>query len=133
MSPSRKRPAVEQLRSSFDVSERRACEVVSQPRSSQRYHSKVRDDEPRLVSRMLKLVRRFPRYGSRFITAKLRQEDWPVNAKRVYRLWRREGLKVPRKKRKKRRLGTSVNACHRRKSEHKNDVWCWEARAAADR
>ena len=126
MSPSRKRIAVEQLRSSFDVSERRACDVVGQPRSSQRYQAKIRDDEPRLVSQMLGLVRRFPRYGYRFITAKLRQEGWQVNAKRIYRLWRREGLKVPRKKRKKRRLGTSVNACHRRKAEHKNDVWCWD-------
>ena len=126
MSPSRKRIAVEQLRSSFDVSERRACDVVGQSRSSQRYQAKVRDDEPRLVSQMLDLVRRFPRYGYRFITAKLRQEGWQVNAKRIYRLWRREGLKVPRKKRKKRRLGTSVNGCHRRKAEQKNDVWCWD-------
>ncbi len=126
MSPSRKRIAVEQLRKVCDVSERRACDVVGQPRSSQRYRAKVRDDEPRLVSRMLELVRRFPRYGYRFITAKLRQEDWEVNAKRIYRLWRREGLKVPRKKRKKRRLGTSANSCHRRKAEHKNDVWCWD-------
>ena len=126
MSPSRKRTAVEQLQSSFSVSERRACNVVDQPRSSQRYQAKVRDDEAKLVSRMLELVRRYPRYGYRFITAKLRQEGWQVNAKRVYRLWRREGLKVPKKKRKKRRLGTSANGCHRRKSEHSNDVWCWD-------
>lgn len=126
MSPSRKRTAVDELRSSFAVSERRACDVVDQPRSSQRYQASVRDDEPRLLARMLELVRRYPRYGYRFITAKLRQEGWPVNAKRIYRLWRREGLKVPRKKRKKRRLGTSVNGCHRRRAEQKNDVWCWD-------
>ena len=126
MSPSRKRIAVDELQSSYEVSERRACEVVGQPRSSQRYQAKVREDEPRLVARMLELVRRFPRYGYRRITAKLRQEGWPVNAKRIYRLWRREGLKVPRKKRKKRRLGSSVNGCHRRKSERKNDVWAWD-------
>jgi len=58
------------------------------------------------VSRMLELSRRYPRYVYRMITAKLRQEGWRVNAKRVYRLWRREGLKVPQKKRKKRRLGS---------------------------
>jgi putative transposase len=126
VSPSRKRIAAETLREEFSVSERRACEVVDQPRSSQRYEAKVRDDEPRLVTRILELVRRYPRYGYRFITAKLRQENWGVNAKRVYRLWRREGLKVPRKKRKKRRLGSSVNGCHRRKSECKNDVWAWD-------
>ncbi len=126
MSPSRERTAVQELQSSFTVSERRACEVIEQPRSSQRYEVQVREDEPRLVSRMLELVRRHPRYGYRFITAKLRQEGWSVNAKRVYRLWRREGLTVPKKKRKKRRLGTSKNGCHRRKAEHSNDVWCWD-------
>src|SRR6185295_8833313 len=67
-----------------------------------------------------------PRYGYRFITAKLRQEGWRVNRKRVYRLWRREGLKVPKKKRKKRRLGTSENACHRQRALHKDHVWCWD-------
>jgi putative transposase len=100
--------------------------VVEQPRSSQRYEVKVRDDEPRLLLRILELVRRYPRYGYRFITAKLRQEGWDVNAKRVYRLWRREGLKVQHKKRKKRRLGTSENGCHRRKAECMNDVWAWD-------
>lgn len=75
---------------------------------------------------MLDLVRRFPRYGYRFITAKLQQEGWQVNAKRVYRLWRREELKVPRKKRKKLRLGSSANGCSRRRAEQINDVWCWD-------
>ena len=126
MSPSRKRVAVEELQGSFDVSERRACQVVCQPRSSQRYRRQVRDDEPRLAKRMLHLVRRHPRYGYRFITAKLRQEGWEVNAKRVYRLWRREGLKVPRKPRKRRRLGISANGCVRRAAEHRNDVWAWD-------
>ena len=60
------------------------------------------------------------------VAAKLRQEGWRVNAKRVYRLWRREGLKVPRKKRKKRRLGSSKNACIRRRATGMNDVWCWD-------
>ncbi len=114
------------LQNWFAVSERRACRVVDQPRSSQRYEAKVRDDEPRLVARMLKLVRQFPRYGYRFITAKLRQEGFAVNAKRVYRLWRREGLKVSQKKRKKRRLGTSENGCPRRKAERMNDLWAWD-------
>jgi transposase InsO family protein len=75
---------------------------------------------------MLELARQYPRYGYRFITAKLRQEGWTVNPKRIYRLWRREGLKVPKKKRKKRRLGTSANGCQRRKALWRNDVWCWD-------
>jgi putative transposase len=118
--------AVEQLQETFDVSQRRACKVMDQPRSSQRYEVKVRDDEAALVKRMLELAREHPRYGYRFITAKLRQEGWEVNRKRVYRLWRREGLKVPQKKRKKRRLGTSENACSRRRAEHMNHVWTWD-------
>lgn len=99
---------------------------MDQPRSSQRYQEKVRDDEPSLLKRIFELVRRFPRYGYRFITAKLRQEGWQVNAKRVYRLWRRENLKVPKKKRKRRRLGSSDNGCVRRRAETVNDVWCWD-------
>jgi transposase InsO family protein len=100
--------------------------VLDQSRASQRYHVKVRDDEPRLVASILELVRKHPRYGYRMITAKLRQEGWHVNPKRVYRLWHQEGLKVPQKKRKRRRLGTSGNACHRRRAEHKDHVWCWD-------
>ena len=114
------------LQEAFTVSERRACQVLDQPRASQRYQAKPRDDEAALVKRIMELVRVHPRYGYRFITAKLRQEGWQVNAKRVYRLWRREGLKVPRKKRKRRRLGTSENACHRRRAAHRDHVWCWD-------
>lgn len=118
--------AVEHLQQEFDVSERRACQALDQPRSSQRYQAKTRDDEAALVKRMLELVKEHPRYGYRRITAKLRQEGWEVNRKRVYRLWRCEGLKVPQKKRKKRRLGTSENACSRRRAEHVNHVWTWD-------
>ena len=117
---------VAKLQQQFGVSERRACQAVDQPRSSQRYQAKVKEDEPALVKRILELVRKYPRYGYRFITTKLQQEGWNINFKRVYRLWRKEGLKVPKKKRKKHRLGTSDNACNRRRSEGMNDVWCWD-------
>ena len=126
MSPSRKRTAVEELQGSFEVSQRRACQVVDQPRSSQRYEAQVADEEAKLIARMLDLARQFPRYGYRFIAAKLRQGGWRVNAKRVYRLWRREGLKVPQQKRKKRGQGSSANSCDRRRAQGPNDVWCWD-------
>jgi len=126
VSPSRKCRAVRDLEEEFAVSERRACQVLDQPRASQRYEAQPRDDEGALVTRILELAREHPRYGYRFITAKLRQEGWHVNRKRVYRLWHREGLKVPQKKRKRRRLGSSENACHRRRAAHMNDVWCWD-------
>lgn len=109
------------------MSQRRACEVLGQPRSTQRYQAKEDSEEEQdLVREMHDLVRRHPRYGYRFITAKLRQRGWHVNRKRVYRLWVREGFKVPRKTRKKRRLGHSDNSCVRRRAEHKDHVWTWD-------
>lgn len=108
------------------MSERRACAVLDQPRSTQRYAGQPRDDEARLVARMWELVRERPRFGYRRIAALLQQEDWGVNVKRVYRLWRREGLKVPKKTRKRRGKGTSANACHVRRAEHKDHVWTWD-------
>jgi len=84
------------------------------------------EEEKRLVQAMLALVGQHPRYGYRRIWALLRREGWQVNRKRVYRLWREAGLKVPQKQRKKRRLGHSANSCVRRKAEHKDHVWTWD-------
>jgi len=100
--------------------------VIEQPRTSQRYQARPRDDERALVKRMLELVRQRPRFGYRRIAALLRKEFWRASATRIYRLWRREGLKVPQKKRKRRRLGKTENGCHRRRAEHKDHVWCWD-------
>jgi transposase InsO family protein len=88
--------------------------------------AKPRDDEQALVKRMLHLVRQRPRFGYRRIAALLRAESWRASSTRIYRLWRREGLKVPQKKRKRRRLGKSENGCHRRRALHKDHVWCWD-------
>jgi transposase InsO family protein len=126
VSPSRKREAVVKLRKEFTISERRACRVIDQPRSCQRYAAKPRDDEQALVKRMLELVRQRPRFGYRRIAALLRKEFWRASATRIYRLWRREGLKVPQKKRKLRRPGKSENGCHRRRALRKDHVWCWD-------
>ncbi len=68
-------------------------------------------------------VARHPRYGYRMVAAELRREGWRVNAKRVYRLWRREGLKVARKARRQRAKGGSANSCINRPARHKDDVW----------
>ncbi len=110
------------------MSQRRACKTLGVPRNSQRYRSEKKngEEEKKLVARIHELVRRHPRYGYRFITAKLRQAGWGVNKKRVYRLWRREGFKVPRKTRKKRRLGHSGNSCVRRRAADKDHVWTWD-------
>jgi putative transposase len=114
------------VQSSLRVSERRACQVLDQPRSTQRYAPREDDEEQRLLKRMLELVRERPRYGYRFITVLLRREGWSVNRKRVYRLWQQESLQVPKKPRKKRRLGSSAGGCVRRQAEHKDHVWAWD-------
>lgn len=75
---------------------------------------------------MLELVRRHPRFGYRRIWALLRAERFAVNRKRVHRLWKREGLKVPVKQCKKRRLGTHDNGIVRRRASHKDHVWAWD-------
>ncbi len=82
-----------------------------------------------MVERMVGLSRENPRYGYRRVWTMLRREGWPVNKKRVHRLWREEGLKVPQKQRKRRRLlleGTSENGCKRRRAEHKDHVWSYD-------
>jgi transposase InsO family protein len=78
------------------------------------------------MEEMLALVRKHPRYGYRMIWSMLRRSGWQVNRKRIWRLWVREGLKVPKKQRKKRRLGTSDNGCARRRAEHKDHIWAWD-------
>ena len=126
MSPSRRKSCVRHLRTRLQVSERRACRTIDQPRSSQRYVAKDRADEKVLTGEMLKQVRLHPRFGYRRIWALLRQDGHRINRKRVYRLWRKEGLKVPQKQCKKRRLGSSANGIIRRASRGKDDVWTWD-------
>ncbi len=108
------------------VSERRACRAVDQPRSSQRYQVQPRDENRPLVAKMLELVKRHPRFGYRRIWALLRAEGFAVNRKRVHRLWKQQGLKVPVKQHKRRRLGTSANGIIRQRALHKDHVWAWD-------
>ncbi len=126
MSPARKREAVCKLQSQLALSERWACRVLDQPRSCQRYTARPRSDESHLVNRMLELARHRPRFGYRRIAALLRREGLRASDSRILRLWRQEGLKVPQKKRKRRRLGTSENGCHQRRAEFKDHVWAWD-------
>ena len=81
------------------MSERRACRVLGHPRSTQRYEPAPSDYEQDLTADIVELASRFGRYGYRRITALLRERGWAVNHKRVERIWRREGLKVPHRHR----------------------------------
>jgi len=110
----------------FDYSERRACQLMRQARSTQRYVRRERDDEKALVSRMLQLAGDHPRYGYRRITRLLREEGLRVNRKRVHRLWKRAGLRVLRKQKKRRRLGNSSGGILRRRAERVNHVWSYD-------
>ena len=84
------------------------------------------DDESRLVARLIELATQYGRYGYRHITALLRGEGWRVNHKRVERLWRREGLKVPQQQPKRGRLWLTDGSCLRRRPEYRHHVWAYD-------
>lgn len=67
-----------------------------------------------------------PRYGCRMITGCLRLEGWKVNRKRIHRLWKQVGYKVLKSRKKKRVIGSNVNACDKKRALCKNDVWTWD-------
>ncbi len=110
-----------------NVSERKVCRALGQPRSTQRYRPKIKDVEDRLIERMIELATKYGRYGYRRITALLQREGWEVNHKRVERLWRREGLKVPQKQpNKRKRLWLNDGSCIRLRPQFKDHVWSYD-------
>ncbi len=108
------------------VSQRRACRVLGQHRSTQRKVPQTPDDEAALTADMIELARQYGRYGYRRITKMLRTAGWSVNKKRVERLWRREGLKVPTKQPKRGRLWLNDGSCIRLRAEQPNHVWSYD-------
>ena len=108
------------------VSERRVCVALGQHRSTQRKTPRGRDDEEALTADIIELARQYGRYGYRKITALLRDAGWVVNAKRVERIWRREGLKVPAKQPKRGRLWLNDGSCIRLRPEHRDHVWSYD-------
>ncbi|MEQ9696156.1 IS3 family transposase [Shimia sp. SDUM112013] len=126
LSPSRRRACIDHVRSQFHISERRACRVLGQHRSTQRRLPVGRADEERLVADMIELTRQYGRYGYRRIAALLRDAGWLVNDKRVERLWRREGLKVPMKQPKRGRLWLNDGSCVRLRPEYRDHVWSYD-------
>jgi transposase InsO family protein len=114
----------------LEVSERRACKVLGQGRATQRYRAVVRDDEALLTAAIVERSLQYGRYGYRRVTGLLRNEGWRVNAKRVERIWRREGLKVPRRQRPRRRLWLNDASCVRFRATHQDHVWSYDFVAA---
>ena len=111
------------LRDRKGLSERRACEIVGQHRSTQRREPCIAADDAALRARLRKFSEDRPRWGYRRAHAQLREEGWQVNRKRVQRLWREEGLRVPARRRKRQRLGDSTVPAKRLAAERPDHVW----------
>jgi putative transposase len=109
------------------LSERRICRVLGQHRSTQRRVPTGPDDEERLTADIVELARRHGRLGYRKIAEMLRSTaGWIVNDKRVERIWRREGLKVPAKQSKQGRIWFADGSCIRLRAERPNHVWSYD-------
>ena len=108
------------------MSERRACRTLGQHRSTQRKAPQGRRDEALLTEDIVAFARDYGRYGYRMITGLLNNAGWHVNAKRVERIWRREGLKVPSKQPRKGRLWMTDGSCVRLRPERPNHVWSYD-------
>ena len=124
--PARKREAVATVCQRLEVSERRACRTLGQPRSSQRYQASPRDDDARLTAAIRRIAAREPRAGCRSVRRHLAREGWQVNLKRVHRIWKKEGLRVPPKAHRKRRLGNAENGTQRLQATRINHVWSYD-------
>ena len=125
-SPARCRQLVSHVQAELGISERRACRVLQQPRSTQRYQPVMAADTAALTARVIALASEYGRYGYRRVTALLRNEGWPVNPKRVERIWRREGLKVPAKQPKRGRLWLNDGSCMRLRPQYTDHVWSYD-------
>jgi transposase InsO family protein len=117
---------VDHIRAELGVSERRACRALGQHRSTQRKKPVSADDEAALTADIIELARQYGRYGYRRITAMLRGAGWVVNKKRVERIWRCEGLKVPAKQPKRGRLWLTDGSCIRLRPLRPNHVWSYD-------
>ena len=126
MSPSRRRSAVLMLKDRLDLSERRACQIAGQHRSTQRRAPVVACDDAALLARLRELSRKRPRWGYRRAHADLLEEGWEINRKRVQRIWREEGLRVPQRRRKRQRLGDSTVPADRLRAERPDHVWAFD-------
>jgi transposase InsO family protein len=113
---------VEHVRAELGLSERRICRVLCQHRSTQRKIPTTPDDEAALIADIIAVALQYGRYGYRRITALLRDAGWKVNPKRVERIWRQEGLKVPQKQAKNGRIWLNDGSCIRLRPEHPNHV-----------
>jgi transposase InsO family protein len=103
---------------------------MGQPRGTQRYRPTQREDEDRLTQAIIQLASQYGRYGYRRITALLQHAGWQVGKDRVERIWRREGLKVPKRQKPRGRLWLNDGSCVRLRPMHENHVWSYDFMSA---
>lgn len=111
------------LQDRLGLSQRRACEIVGQHRSTQRHTPAEPDPDQGLRRWLRRFSKRHPRWGYRRAHAVAVREGWVVNRKKIQRLWREEGLRVPQKRRKRQRLGESTTPADRLVAEYPDHVW----------
>lgn len=126
LSPARRRRCIDHIRGMIAVSERRVCRVLGQHRSTQRKVPRGADDAAALTEDIIALARQYGRYGYRRVTALLREAGWHVSFKRVERIWKLEGLKVPQKQPKRGKLWLNDGSCIRLRPEYPGHVWSYD-------
>ena len=126
MSPARRRRCVLHVQEQLNVSERIACRVLGQHRSTQRKVPRGRPDEAALTKAIIELASMYGRYGYRRVWSMLRDLGWEISVIRVERIWRREGLKGPRKQPKRGRLWLNDGSCIRLRPSWPNHVWSYD-------
>ncbi|WCS22919.1 IS3 family transposase [Methylobacterium sp. NMS14P] len=126
IAPERRRQAVAGIREKYGLSERHACRIVGQHRSTQRYVPTVLADEDGLTRAIVALASEYGRYGYRRVTALLHAAGWRVGKDRVQRIWRRGGLNVPQRHRPRSRLWLNDGSCVRLRPFYRNHVWSFD-------
>lgn len=124
VSPRSRRSVVERIVTERGLSQRHACRLVDIQRSSARYRGRLRPDEAATVALIREYAHEQPMYGYRIIAAMLKHDGYRINRKRVYRIWRQEGLQLPRRKAVKRRYGDATGTL--RRASHPNEVWTYD-------
>jgi putative transposase len=124
------RAVADYLIQTYGISQRRVSQLLGRPRSTLRYQPRDRSAEQPLVKAIRRLARQHPRWGYRRIHALLLRAGWPVNLKRVHRLWCELGLQRPVRRKRPRKggpkVGTSANSCVNQPARFKNDVWTYD-------
>lgn len=126
MSPAKRKAAVAKVIEAYGLTERRACRALSVNRTAYRYKPVRLADEDDVRAAVIETACNYGRVGYRMVAAMLRNRGIIINHKRVERIWREEGLRLPKKQTKKRRLFLNDGSCVRLRAEHKNHVWSYD-------